>query len=193
MRVEEFDMTPRAARWLEGLREFASRYRTTRPLLQAITPEQVGQRPILSTHLATWIDGEAARIPATHAIPFTTSDIGIAMVDEFLTTPEPLIASLRQRIVPVREIEYRLYTKDHPDPDLALHVNHWSWIKAPVPLQRHVEFRAWPIQPDEVYWIHRTGTIGPGSAEYRHADLWKWNGSHAALLKPFIQERVDAL
>jgi hypothetical protein len=193
MTVEDLDMNPTAARWLEGLRDFVARYRASRPVLAAATPEQRGQQPILATHLATWIDGEAATLPITHAIPLTTSDIGVVVIEECLTRPEPLIASLAPRILPVREIEYRLYTKAHPDPDRAFHLNHWSWIKAPVPQQRHAEFHAWPIQAGEAYWLHRTGTSGPGEAESRHTHLWKWTGSHAVLLKPFIQERVEAL
>ncbi len=193
MLVEDLDMNPTAARWLEGLRDFVARYRDSRPVLAAATPEQRGQWPILATHLATWIDGEAATLPVTHAIPVTTSDIGVAVIEQFLTRPAPLIASLAPRIVPIREIEYRLYTKDHSDPDRAFHLNHWSWIKSPVPQQRHAEFHAWPIQAGEAYWLHRTGTSGPGEAESRHAHLWKWTGSHAVLLKPFIQERVEAL
>ena len=186
-------MTPSAARWLEGLRDFVATYRAGRPVVEATTPEQVGQRPILATHLAMWIDGEAATLPTTHAIVVTTSDSGIAVASEFFAREEPLISSLRPRILPVREIEYRLYTKDHPDLDRTLHVNHWSWIKAPVPPQRHAEFRQWPIQAGEAYWLHRTGTTGPGGAESRHAHLWKWNGSHAVLLRPFVEERVAAL
>lgn len=192
MRVEVIGMLPSAARWLEGLREFVVRYRAERPVLPATTPERVGQRSILATHLSTWIDGEAAALPATHAIAITTSDVGIVVVEECLSRREPLTESLRPRIVAVREIEYRLWTKDHPDAERMLHVSHWSWIKAPVPPQRHGEFHAWPLQPGEAYWLHRTGTSGPGPGECRHAHLWKWTGSHAVLLAPFIRD-VDPL
>jgi hypothetical protein len=186
-------MDPTAARWLDGLRAFAAEYRTQRPVVAASSPEQLGQRPILATHLSMWIDSEAAAIPATHAIALTTSDVGITVADDALARNEPLIASLRRRLLAVREIEYRLWTKDNSDADRALHVNHWSWIKAPVPPQRHHEFQAWPLQSGEAYWLHRTGTSGPGTAESRHAHLWKWTGSHAVLLKPFISERVQSL
>jgi hypothetical protein len=186
-------MDPTAARWLDGLRAFVAEYRAGRPVVAATSPEQVGQRPILATHLATWIDGEAAALPATQAIVLTTSDVGITVADEALARDEPLTASLRPRILAVREIEYRLWTKDNSDPGRALHLNHWSWIKAPLPPQRHGEFRAWPLRPGEAYWLHRVGTSGPGTAESRHAHLWKWTGSHAVLLKPFIRERVESL
>lgn len=184
-------MTPAAASWLEAFREFVARYRSGRPVAGDATPEKLGQRPILATYLSTRFD--AAAMPTTHGVVLTTSDVGIAVVDEFLSGGQPLVTALRPRLLAVREIEYRLWTREHPDHDRALHVNHWSWIKAPVPLQRHGEFRAWPIQPGEAYWLHRTGTTGPGSAGCRHAHLWKWNGSHAVLLQPFVQERVEAL
>jgi hypothetical protein len=186
-------MDPTAARWLDGLRAFVAEYRAGRPIVAATSPEQLGQKPILATHLSMWIDGEAASLPASHAIVLTTSDTGIAVADEALARNEPLIASLRPRLLAVREIEYRLWTKDNSDADRALHMNHWSWLKAPVPPQRYHEFQAWPLQPGEAYWLHRTGTSGPGTAESRHAHLWKWTGSHAVLLKPFITERVESL
>lgn len=186
-------MDPTAARWLDGLRAFLAEYRAGRPINTATNPEQLGQKPILGTHLSMWIDGEAAAIPATHAIVLTTSDVGITVAEDALARNEPLIAGLRPRMIAVREIEYRLWTKGSSDPDRAVHVNHWSWIKAPVPPQRHHEFQAWPLEPGEAYWLHRTGTSGPGTAESRYAHLWKWTGSHAVLLKPFIRERVESL
>jgi len=95
--------------------------------------------------------------------------------------------------VAVREIEYRMWTKDHPDPGHLLHVNHWSWIKAPVPMQRWAEFKRHPLREGEAYWLHRTGTSGPGDHASRHAHLWKWTGRQAVLLEAFIRERIDAL
>ena len=186
-------MNPSAAASLDGLREFATAYRADKPLAVSAGPEADAQRAILAAHLATWIDGEAARLPSSHAIAITTSDLGIPVVNDVFASDEPLSASLRSRVVAVREIEYRLWTKDNPDPEHALHVNHWSWIKAPVPRQRWHEFNAFPLREGEAYWLHRTGTSGPGATAVRHAHLWKWTGSHAALLRPFIQERISAL
>ena len=184
-------MTPTAAHWLEGFREFVTAYRRDRPVRASGTSEQHAERSILADHLVTWLDDGAARLPATHAIAITTSDIDIA--EDILASHPSLATSLRSRIVVVREIEYRLWTKDHPDCKREIHVNHWSWVKAPVPPQRHAEFRAWPLRPGEAYWLHRTGTSGPGAVESRSAHLWKWNGSHAVLLEPFIRERIEAL
>lgn len=188
-------MNPSARDWLDGLQQFADEFRLQKPLAKAAVraAEATAQRAILAVHMATWIESGAIRIPATHAIAWTTSDLGIDVADELVARHESLAASIRPRLVAVREIEYRMWTKDHPDAGHLLHVNHWSWIKAPVPRQRWHEFRRHPLRDGESYWLHRTGSAGPGSEESRHAHLWKWTGSQAVLLEPFITERVDAL
>lgn len=181
-------MTPAATRWLEAFRDFVGGRRAIRPVVPAAVPERLAERSILATHFSTWLDDEAARLPETHAIVLTTSDAGVEAAESVFSRGDPLSASVSRRVITVREIEYRLWTKDHPDPDRTLHVNHWSWIKAPVPEQRHAEFRAWPLQRGEAYWLHRIGTSGPGPAESRQATLWKWTGSSAVLLQPLIAD-----
>jgi hypothetical protein len=188
-------MTPSAREWLSGLATFVDEFRRERPLPLASSPPamQAAQRAILATHLTTWLEGEAGGLSDSHAIAFTTSEIGIGVADEVLSRNLPLVAAIRPRLAVIREIEYRLWTKDHPDLEHAVHVNHWSWIKAPVPVQRGREFHQHPLREGEALWLHRTGTSGPGVSESRHAHLWKWTGEHAVLLEPFIKERVDAL
>lgn len=188
-------MIPSAREWLAGLLAFVDDFRRARPLRLATTPPalQAAQRSILATHLTAWIEGDAGGLPESHAIALTTSDIGVIVADEVLGQRHPLADGIRPRLAAVREIEYRLWTKDHPDPEHLAHVNHWSWIKAPVPQQRWHEFHGHELREGEEFWLHRTGTSGPGTAESRQAHLWKWTGSHACLLEPFIRERVDAL
>jgi len=186
-------MSPSAAAWLAGLREFAGQFRRSKPLAELPVREAAAQRTILAAHLSTWFDAEAPRLPQTHGIALTTSDTGLGVVADVLGRGEPWAEALRHRVAAVREIEYRLWTKDHPDPDHALHVNHWSWIKAPVPRQRWHEFRGFPLREGEDYWLHRTGTSGPGAEETRRAHLWKWTGAQAVLLESNVREGVDAL
>lgn len=181
-------MTPAATRWLGAFRDFVGGCRAARPVVAAAAPERIAEQSILAAHLSTWLDDEAVRLPETHAIVLTTSDVGIVAAELVFSRGDPLAASVGRRTIAVREIEYRLWAKDHPDPDRALHVNHWNWIKAPVPEQRHAEFKAWPLQSGEAYWLHRIGTSGPGPAESRQAHLWKWTGSHAVLLQPLIAD-----
>ena len=114
------------------------------------------------------------------------------MVDEALARDEPLRASLREQIVAVTEREYRDWAHAHPDPDHQFHVNHWNWVKTSVPAARDGEFAAHPLAAGESYWLHRTGTTGCG-AERRMCHLWKWNGTVATLLQPFVTERVRRL
>jgi hypothetical protein len=188
-------MIPSARGWLEGLRQFAAEYRLRRPVAAspASAAELAAQRTILATHLAVWIESDALALPEHCGIALTTSGVGLAVAEDVLLRDEPLAASLRPRIAAVREIEYRMWTKDHPDPDHALHVNHWSWIKAPVPQRRWWEFQRHPLRAGEQYWLHRTGTSGPGGRETRSSHLWKWDGTRATLLEAFFPERVDAL
>lgn len=188
-------MTPSARDWVVGLRAFAENYRQSKPLADTRSAGRLeaAQRAILAAHLRTWIDGASAELSPTHGIALTTSEIGIAVADEMCGAGDPVAESLRHRLATVREIEYRLWTKDHPDPDHLLHVNHWSWIKTPVPRQRWHEFREFALRDGEQYWLHRTGTAGPGPVTARYAHLWKWTGTQAVLLKPFVREGVDAL
>ena len=162
------------------------------------------ERMILGAHLALWIDNELLplleerRAMLAHdadpdpAIVITTSSVGIEVVDDAVMRDEPLRSSLRETIVAVEERDYRDWTKACPDPDHRLHVNHWNWVKTSVPAARHGEFMAHPIAAGEAYWLHRTGTTGCGAAR-RFCHLWKWNGTSATLLQPFVTERARPL
>ena len=187
--------------WLAGLREaVATARRAAGPAGRlGISPSQeAAERTILSAHLVTWLENELPTLLADRvghddpAIVITTSPLGLAVVEATLLRDEPLMRSLRDRVVAVTEREYRAWTKDHPDPDHRLHVNHWSWIKTQVPEARRHEFAAYPLAPGEHHWLHRTGTTGCGR-ERRFCHLWKWNGTTAALLKPFFPEAVRRL
>lgn len=187
--------------WLAGLREAVATAR--RAAGSAGRPgsdpaQEAAERMILSAHLVTWLENELATLLGDRdgnddpAIVITTSPVGIAAAEEILDRDEPLMQSLRDRVVSVTEREYRSWTKDHPDPDHRLHVNHWSWIKLRVPEARRHEFDAYPLSPGETHWLHRTGTTGCGR-ERRFCHLWKWNGTTAALVKPFFPETVRRL
>ena len=187
--------------WLAGLREaVATARRAAGPAGQSgiSRSQESAERTILSAHLVTWLENELPTLLGDRAgddhpaIVITTSPVGLAVVDETLLRDEPLMRSLRERVVAVTEREYRAWTKDHPDPDHQLHLNHWSWIKTRVPEARRHEFAAYPLSPGEQHWLHRTGTSGCGR-ERRFCHLWKWNGTSAALLKPFFPETIRRL
>jgi hypothetical protein len=187
--------------WLAGLRDAVATARRAAGSAGQIdaSPGQVrAERAILSAHLVTWLDNELPTLLGDRerdddpAIVITTSPVGIVVVDETLRRDEPLMRSLRDRIVAVTEREYREWTKDHPDPDHRLHINHWSWIKLRVPEARRHAFAAYPLSSGEQHWLHRTGTSGCGR-ERRFCHLWKWNGSNAALVKPFFPETIRRL
>jgi len=203
-------MNQETREWLAGLRQrIAATRRGPGPAGPAgVAPPAAAmaaaERMILGAHLALWIDNDLLPLLAERgaglargadpdpAIVITTSPVGIDVVDEALARDEPLRASLREQVVAVTEREYRDWAQAAPDPDHRLHVNHWSWVKTSVPRARHEEFAAHRLAQGESYWLHRVGTTGCG-AERRTCHLWKWNGTVATLLQPFVTERVRRL
>ena len=203
-------MIQRSREWLAGLRDHVEETRRT-----AVPAGPAGREPpapaglaaermILAASLVVWLENEWPAVLSTRlealppgadsdpAIVITTSPVGVAADAETLARDEPLMMSLRGRVVAVTEREYRAWTKPHPDPDHLFHVNHWSWLKTAVPEARRQEFARHPLAPGEVFWLHRTGTAGCGG-ERRFCHLWKWNGRNASLIEPFIDEPVRRL
>jgi len=211
-------MMPASREWLAGLRDRVDNARrAAAPAGHAGSPAaRAAERMILAAHLRTWLENELPtllserRDPAEPAIAITTTPLGIEVVESMLAAGgplleghgvtaghldsrhEPVMRSLRHRIVAVTEAEYRGWTMRHPDPDHLLHVNHWSWVKTRVPEVRWPEFAAFPLGPAEQYWLHRTGTAGCG-AERRYCHLWKFTGTSAVMLRPFIVEGVKGM
>ena len=151
-----------------------------------------------------WLDGELAGLLAERrtvrmagvdtdpALVLTTTVAGLAAAADVLERDDPLVRQWRQRFACVTEREYRLWCIRHPDPENRMHMNHWSWIKTRVPPQRWPAFSRFPLREGESYWLHRTGTAG-GAMERRFCHLWKWNGSTASILQPFVEESVLGL
>jgi len=193
-------MQPATHAWLDGLRTAVAEASPPAPAVSAAAA--AAERMILATHFSTWIDAaphlEAARrafavatAPGADpdaAIVITSTPAGIAAAGELLARDEPLARDLRRRVVCATEAQYRNWCMRHPDERHRLHVNHWSWIKTRVPPQRDAEFARHPLADGECYWLHRTGTAGAGTADGRAAHLWKFTGSLAVLLEPFVEE-----
>lgn len=194
-------MTPETRAWREGLAALAARRRTASSV-GALTPEAAAaERLILTAHFARWIDGlpalDEARTTFADATPesdplpavvITTSPGGIAVVDELLSGGGPLVARLQPRVVATTEVDYRAWCIQNPDSAHRLHLNHWSWIKMRVPRQRHAEFAPHALDPGAEYWLHRTGTAGAGRSDDRSAGLWTFDGRHAVLIDPRVDE-----
>lgn len=190
-------MTPATRAWLDGLHASIADRRVRPPADAA----HAAERAILAAHFAAWLDASpglddsrADWARATSgadpdpAIVITTSPAGITVVEQILARDEPLAARVRPRAAVATEKEYRAWCMRHPDDAHLLHVNHWSWIKTQVPQQRHAEFAPHRLGAGEAFWIHRTGTAGAGVADGRTASLWRFTGSHAALLEPRLKE-----
>jgi hypothetical protein len=195
-------MTPESEAWGEGLRADAVASRVDGRQASRSTAAFAAERALLAAHLVTWFDTElpgllaeraadAAHgghgIAAEPAIVLTTTEAGCAAAAELLDRDDPLTRQLRGRFACVTELEYRRWCMRHPDDDYRLHMAHWSWMKTRVPPQWWPRFARWPLGPGDSYWLHRTGTAGAGQ-ERRSSHLWKWNGTTAALLKPFVDE-----
>ena len=190
--------------WATGLAAFADEHRRTHPVREAASPQAAAaERAILAAHLVSWLDDwsmltEARRrwcaaVPGIGRDPdpvvvITTTTQGIAAAADLLAGGHPLAAAEASRIVPVTELEYRLWCIRQPDDGHQRHVNHWNWVKPQVPPQRAAEVVRHPLADGEAYWLHRTGTAGAGTADRRDCHLWKWNGRQAVLLEAGIRE-----
>jgi hypothetical protein len=201
-------MTPESEAWLEGLRQSAAADRLTPRDGERPAAEVAAERALLAARLGVWFDtelpgllseraAEAAtlaplvnrQIDPEPAVVLTTTVAGLAAAAELLDRDDPLMRQMRERFACVTEIEYRRFCMRQPDDDYRLHIAHWSWMKTRVPSQWWPRFARWPINAGEDYWLHRTGTAGAGR-ERRSSHLWKWNGTTAALLKPFLDEGI---
>ena len=187
------DMNDTATQWLTGLRTFVAEYRRTHPLLISVSTEENQKEVILRAHWKRWMRETAISLSSSQVVAFTSSDRGIQMIESEVATMLPSEEDRFGNLIPLREIEYRLWTKQRPDPCFEIHVNHWSWIKAPVPKQRWREFARWPIKEAHQYWLHRTGTSGPGDTATRCAHLYEWSGIKAVLLQNDVSEQVQQL
>jgi hypothetical protein len=199
-------MTTDTRGWLDGLRACAAAHREQKPFaaVDAHLPARSAERAILAadltTRLATLGDLLAARAAAARpddqtadtnpAVVITTSPVGIAVVADLLASPTHGLQPLAAVTTAVTELEYRLWCIRQPDDGFRLHLNLWSWVKTSVPEQRWPEFARHSLGSGEVYWLHRSGVGGAGSADARNCHLWKWNGRHAALLQAFIREHT---
>jgi hypothetical protein len=194
-------MQARSHDWLAGLQAFVAEWRRQRPPEEdpPAGPQRAAERAILAAHLVSWCDGleavlEARRHVATGPgdpdcpIVLTTTAVGVEAAADLLAGGHPVATAAAERIVPVTELEYRLWCIRHPDAGHQRHLNHWNWIKTRVPAQRGREFAHHPLAAGECWWLHRTGTAGAGAADRRDCHLWKWNGRHAALVEPFVRE-----
>jgi hypothetical protein len=192
-------MLEAAREWLDGLRDFAADpRRRPRPAADAAPAEVAAERTIIAASLVAWIDTELPGLLAPHvagrepAIVLTTSFAGLAAAADVLGRDDPVTRSLRPLFAVVSELEYRLWCIRHPDPDHALHLNHWNWIKTRVPAERWPALARRPLAEGERWWIHRQGTAAAG-IDRRRSGLWRWNGGTAALVAPAFAERVGGL
>ena len=197
-------MTPESEAWVEGLRAHATAARIGGREDATSAAAFAAERALLAAHLVAWFDTElpgllaeraanataerraaGVEIDPEPAIVITTTAAGCAAAAELLDREDPLTRQLRDRFACVTELEYRQWCMRHPDDDYRLHIAHWSWMKTRVPPQWWPKLAQWPINAGESYWLHRTGTAGAGR-ERRSSHLWKWNGTIAAILKPFV-------
>lgn len=188
--------------WLTSFRNWLRAFRLGRsqPISGTDPDAFQAELHLIRRHLREWLNRGLQREHRTDddrddagriAIVVTTSVAGLVAVEQLLV--EPALAPLRPRVVAVREPEYRLWCREHPDERHAFHINHWAWIKTRVPSARQAELAAFPLPPDAVYWIFRQGTAGPGSHHERSASLLGWNGRTLTMLSARLEERVTRL
>lgn len=193
-------MQPLSRAWFEGLRAFVAEHRTNRrpPAVSADDAATIAERTILGTAIASRLPELDQLRQSRRGIPdadpdavvvLTTSAAGMMAVERMSEQGGDAARMLASRVMPVSELEYRLWCIRQPDETHRHHVNLWSWVKTRVPTQRWAEFAAFPIRQGEAYWLHREGLAGGGDLDRRASHLWRWDGHHASLLKAFIEER----
>jgi len=193
-------MEPLSRAWIDGLRGFVAEHRATRrpPAWSADETAAVAERTILGTAIAARLPELDRLRESRRGIPgadpdavvvLTTSAAGMLAIDRMVEQGGDTAMMLESRVIPVSELEYRLWCIRQPDEMHRHHVNLWSWVKTRVPTQRWAEFAAFPIRQGEAYWLHREGLAGGGDLNRRASHLWRWDGHHASLLKAFIEER----
>lgn len=187
-------MTPAARDWLAGLKEFSEVHRAPRPARRVPVPSGIAAAlaAILRDHLEGQGGADILSALSRHphvAVVLTTTPEGFTAAGRFASR---LASADTARFAVATEAEYRGWCMRSPDEDRRLHVNVWSWVKAPVPQTRHGEFAAWPIAAGSAYWLHRHGH-GDASGEVRRADLWAWDGMLARPLATGVDERARRL
>lgn len=187
-------MKPAARDWLAGLDAFSEVHRAPRPERRVPVPSEIAASvaAILRGHLEGKglddVTTALARNPDV-AVVLTTTPEGFSAADDLAARLPPSDAA---RFVAVTESVYRAWCMRSADEGLHLHVNVWSWVKAPLPDRRRGEFSAWPVAPGTAYWLHRHGTRD-SRGEVRAADLWAFDGTRATPLARGIAERAKRL
>jgi len=195
-------MSPETEAWLAGIREFIATRRRAHPMRPSGAPGAAAEaeRSLLREHLGrrlATLDAvlQSRRVSARGGIDpdpvvvVTTSLAGLAAAADLLAGDVNAAVDPR-RIVPLTELEYRLWCVRSPDERFARHLAVWSWIKTRVPSARNREFVRHPLAAGEDYWLHRSGIAGAGGADGRDCQLWKWDGHHVTLLEPHVHERA---
>lgn len=190
-------LPPASAAWLAGLRAFVAQQRNQPSRSQRPPPppaELAAEADLIAAHLRDWLT-KLPQLLARHdrrpAIAITTSPAGLAAIDRLAA--DPAFMSLLAGCCGVTESEYRFWCKEQPDPDHAVHANHWAWMKTQVPAARAAEFAAYPLPAGSRHWLFRHGLAGLGLADHHSCRLYAWNGRTATLLAEQFREGVKGL
>jgi hypothetical protein len=188
-------MTPETRRWRDGLLTFLEedrrrpRHRSTPDPDQAVIDEV---ERLVAESVRQWAKKSLAdQLVARHA--WLNSPSGVAGGDPdpaILLTTTPLGLSVAEQtlrdepggIICLLEVEYRRFCRLQPDEQLRHHVTAWNWVKTNLPRVRQGDFPAYPLEPGEQYWLHRTGIAGIASEEVRNTALLAFEGTHSRLL-----------
>ena len=195
-----------AADWLAGLRAFAAEQRGQRPpekhpsLLHPpqAAAERAAEEQLIAEHLRHWLTALPQVFPLRQqpdapapAIAITTSVAGLRAVADL--AGEQTLAAVLSACCAVTESEYRFWCKQQPDPDFAVHWNHWAWIKTRVPAARVAEFARYPIAAGSRHWLFRHGLAARGPVAHHSCRLYCWDGQEATLLADTFREGVTGL
>lgn len=190
-------MTPATEQWRDGLIDFLARDRQ-KPRHRAVgdpEPAVIAEAErIVTTSVRQWLaHGLTSHLDARQAwiatLPQEQAD-GFDGEPAILLTTTPLGLPIAERlaaedgrgVVCLLEVEYRRWCRVQPDDAMHHHVTAWDWVKPGLPEARQGDFPAYPLEPGEHYWLHRTGIAGVAGEEIRNSALLAFDGTQSRLL-----------
>ncbi|MFM8284685.1 MAG: hypothetical protein ACKOCW_14145 [Planctomycetaceae bacterium] len=154
-----------------------------------VAAEALTHDAILADHLTRWFADTWPLIRAERRVLAVGGSLDPDPVAVVMTNPWGLGATRAivearpaRDAVAVTELEFRYWSRQHPDEAHRHHVNHWSWVKRGLPPQRQAEFAWLGAANDAVLWLHRSGTAGAGRCDGLRCAVYSWDGHVGHLL-----------
>ena len=192
-------MHPLTRQWADELARFVADHRAARPprAVPMVAAVSAAHERILTDHLAGWLAHDLPAVRRQREALAAGGDVDPDPVILCMTSDWGLAATARAvahcppgTVLALTELEFREWSKRHPDEGHRHHVIHWSWVKLGLPPARQAEFAHLGAPADAILWLHRHGTSGAGARDGLTCGVWHWDGSAATLLTASAAESL---